>query len=171
MIYEMVAGCLPFEGDSIADIFAAILHKEPLPIANYVPDAPEELQLVVSNALEKDSNERYQTMNELALDPQNLRDEFQVQSRLERSNAKKSISKWAHRRTHSLTAGATQTTIALSSDNVSPRFTSSAEYIVYQVKTQSHRHFTIGAGYSGHSDFLLLQAEACVDRTRQNPAR
>lgn len=141
MIYEMVTGNLPFEGDSIADIFAAILHKEPLPITNYVPDVPEELQLVISNALEKDSDDRYQTMNDLLMDLQNLRDELQVQLRLESSNAKKSISKWAHRRTHSLTAGATQTTIALSSDNVSPRFTSSAEYIVYQVK--SHKRIAI----------------------------
>ena len=45
MLYEMITGYSPFEGESKADVFAAILHQEPLPIANYLPDAPRELQL------------------------------------------------------------------------------------------------------------------------------
>jgi eukaryotic-like serine/threonine-protein kinase len=134
MLYEMITGYSPFDGESMADIFAAILHQEPLPIANYLPDVSQELQLVVSNALRKDRRERYQTMNDLLVDLKNLREELQVQSRLESSTDKKSISKWAYRRTHTLTADATQTTMAQST-SASPRFTSSAEYIVFQIKS------------------------------------
>jgi serine/threonine protein kinase/Flp pilus assembly protein TadD len=141
MLYEMITGYSPFEGESIADIFAAILHEEPLPIANYLPDAPQDLQLVVSNALRKDSGERYQTMNDFLVDLKNLREELQVQSKLESSIGKKSISKWAYRRTHTLTAGATQPTISQSRTNVSPRLTSSAEYIMFQIK--SHKRGAI----------------------------
>jgi eukaryotic-like serine/threonine-protein kinase len=135
MLYEMITGYSPFEGESKADVFAAILHEEPLPIANYLPDAPQELQLVISNALRKESKERYQTMNDLLVDLKNLREELQVQSKLESSIGKKSISKWAYRSTRTQTAGATQPTIAQSRTNVSPRVTSSAEYIVFQIKS------------------------------------
>lgn len=141
MLYEMITGYSPFDGESIADIFAAILHEEPLPIANYLPDVSQELQRVVSNALRKESKERYQTMNDLLVDLKNLREELQVQSRLESSIDKKSVSKWAYRRTNTLTAGATQTTIAQSRTNASPRLTSSAGYIVFQIK--SHRRGAI----------------------------
>ena len=134
MLYEMITGYSPFEGESIADIFAAILHEEPLPIANYLSDAPQELQLVVSNALRKESNERYQTMNDLLVDLKNLREELQVQSKLESSIGKKLISKYAYRRTHTVTARPTQPTTAQSRTNVSSRFPSSAEYIVFQIK-------------------------------------
>src|SRR5258705_1256872 len=134
MLYEMITGYSPFEGESKADVFAAILHEEPLPIANYLPDAPHELQLVVSNALQKDSKERYQTMNDMLVDLKNLREELQIQSKLESSIGKKSISKRAHRRTRTMTARPTQPTTAQSRTNVSSRFPSSAEYIVFQSK-------------------------------------
>ena len=135
MLYEIITGYCPFDGDSIADIFAAILHKEPLPIAHYSPDVPLELQRVVSTALRKDSSERYQTMNELLDDLKTLRDELQVQSKLEASVGKKPVIKETDRRTNTFTAAGTQRTIATASNQFSPRFTSSAEYIVFQIKS------------------------------------
>jgi serine/threonine protein kinase/predicted Zn-dependent protease len=135
MLYEIVTGYPPFDGESIADLFAAILHQEPLPIAHYSPDVPQELQRVVSNALRKESGERYQTMNDLLDDLKNLRDELQVQSILESSTVKKPTIKEPYRRTNTITAAATQPTVAQTAPNeFSPRFTSSAEYIVYQIK-------------------------------------
>src|SRR6266571_4475520 len=129
VLYEMLTGCAPFGGESTADILAAILQKEPSPIANYLPDAPEELQRIISNALRKDNDVRYQTMNELSVDLKNLRDELQVQSKLERSAGKASIGELPKIRTATLSSGATQQVTVQSSDVISPRPTSSAQYL------------------------------------------
>lgn len=133
MLYEMITGCAPFQGESIADIFAAILHNEPPPISDYLPDTPEELQRVISNALRKDNRERYQTMDEMLVDLRNLRDELHVKS-LERSLRKASTTNTGHKGTAAFSSGATQRVIAQSSDIVSPHTTSSAEYILHQIK-------------------------------------
>ena len=140
MLYEMITGHSPFEGESIADILAAILHKDPSPLASYSPDVPGELQIVVSNALQKESDERYQTMDELLADLKNLRDELQVQSKLESSAVRESISKRPGRGTQTFTAEATQTTVA-ESVGISPRVTLSLDYILFEIR--SHKRAAI----------------------------
>lgn len=69
MLYEMVTGRLPFEGETINDMMASILHRdsEPPPLRQYAPEAPTELQLIVKKALRKDKEERYQSMQEMLL--------------------------------------------------------------------------------------------------------
>src|SRR5918993_3450480 len=54
MLYEMVAGRSPFAGPSGSDAIAAILQHEPPPLARFEPDAPPELQRIVTKALRKD---------------------------------------------------------------------------------------------------------------------
>src|SRR5439155_1366813 len=62
LIYEMVAGRLPFEGSNTNEIVASILSdKEPPPLARYARDVPAELERIVSKALRKDREERYHT--------------------------------------------------------------------------------------------------------------
>ena len=49
VLYEMVAGCLPFEGSTISEILASILNeKEPPPLARYSREVPAELERIVS---------------------------------------------------------------------------------------------------------------------------
>ena len=134
MLYEMVTGNTPFDGESIADIFAAILHKEPLPLANHSADVPNELQRIVNNALQKDVDGRYQTMDELLVDLKNLRDELQVQSKVKDSG--ESTNKRANARTDAYASGATQKTV-VQTVGVVPRPTSSVDYIASQIR--SHR--------------------------------
>jgi serine/threonine protein kinase len=139
LLYEMVTGCAPFQGDSMADILAAILQNEPLPLDSYLPDAPEELQRIVSIALRKDNNERYQTMSELLLDLKNLRDELQVQSKLERSPAIAATGNLAKKQTAN--SEATQSVVLETSPSVAARTNSSAEYLVRQIR--SHKAIVI----------------------------
>ena len=75
LLYEMVAGRSPFAGKSSSDVLAAILEREPAPLARFDPDAPAELQRIVSKALRKDREQRYQGMKDLLLDLQALRDD------------------------------------------------------------------------------------------------
>jgi eukaryotic-like serine/threonine-protein kinase len=76
VLYEMVTGQPPFTGPTMADLFAAILNVTPLPLTHYDPDAPAELQQLLTKAMAKDCAERYQTMRELQRDLQALGDKF-----------------------------------------------------------------------------------------------
>ncbi len=87
VLYEMVAGCVPFAGESGADVLVAILEKEPPPLAERVPEVPAELQGLISKALQRDPGERYQSMESLLADLKALKEEFQVQAKLERSGS------------------------------------------------------------------------------------
>ncbi|MFY9609839.1 MAG: protein kinase, partial [Blastocatellia bacterium] len=137
MLYEMITGCAPFHGESVADIFAAILQQEPLPIANYLPDIPNELQRVVGKALRKDRDQRYQEMTDLLADLKRLREEVQLQSKLERFSGGGSPCNSTDQRTLTLlTGGGTQSATVPSPGEVSTRFTSSAQYLASQIKGQ-----------------------------------
>ena len=74
VLYEMVAGRSPFEGQSRTDVLAAILDRDPAPIARFAPEVPPELQRIVTKALRKDRVQRYQTMQDLLLDLKALSD-------------------------------------------------------------------------------------------------
>jgi len=60
VIYEMLIGKLPFQGENEQAVMYAILCKEP----QSVIELPKELESIIWRALEKDLNERYQGMNE-----------------------------------------------------------------------------------------------------------
>jgi eukaryotic-like serine/threonine-protein kinase len=77
MLYEMVAGRSPFAGPSCTDVLAAILQNEPAPVARFDPDAPPEVQRILTKTLRKDRSQRYQTVHDLLLDLQALRDDLQ----------------------------------------------------------------------------------------------
>src|SRR6266702_4675771 len=86
LIYEMIAGCLPFEGSNTNEILASILNdKEPSPLARYAREVPAELERIVSKALRKDREERYQTVKDLLLDLKRLKHQLEFEIELERS--------------------------------------------------------------------------------------
>ncbi|HEY8561779.1 MAG TPA: protein kinase [Pyrinomonadaceae bacterium] len=72
VLYEMLTGHAPFDGETTSDTIAALIYKEPAPVVNFVPNAPAELQRIVRKALQKDRDERYQHVKDLALDLKDL---------------------------------------------------------------------------------------------------
>ena len=60
VLYEMVAGCAPFERPTPSEVIALILEREPPPLTRYVRNVPERLQEIVGKALTKNRDERYQ---------------------------------------------------------------------------------------------------------------
>ena len=60
VLYEMVAGRVPFAGETAADTIAAILEHDPAPLS-----APVELQHTISKALAKNCEARWANINEL----------------------------------------------------------------------------------------------------------
>jgi serine/threonine protein kinase/Flp pilus assembly protein TadD len=65
VLYQMATGELPFRGDTSAVIFDAILNRDPVPAAELRPSLPPELTRILSQALEKECNYRYQSTTEL----------------------------------------------------------------------------------------------------------
>jgi tetratricopeptide (TPR) repeat protein len=68
VIYQMAAGHAPFDGATTSDVIAAIIHHEPPPLAQLSADVPHELERIVTKALAKDPDERYQVVKDLLLD-------------------------------------------------------------------------------------------------------
>jgi serine/threonine protein kinase len=67
-LYEMLTEHPPFDGDTKSDVIAAILEREPSLLTHYNEDGPEALQLIITRALKKDRNARYQTAKDLLVD-------------------------------------------------------------------------------------------------------
>ena len=68
VIYEMLAGHLPFRGDHPAALIYSIANEPPVPLARYSEKVTDEIQHIVSKTLEKDREDRYQQANELLSD-------------------------------------------------------------------------------------------------------
>jgi serine/threonine protein kinase/Tfp pilus assembly protein PilF len=84
--YEMVAGCLPFEGGTKSEILASILNeREPPPLARFTREVPAELERIVEKALRKDREERYQTAKDMLLDLRRLKHKLEVDAEIERT--------------------------------------------------------------------------------------
>ncbi|HWQ35216.1 MAG TPA: protein kinase [Blastocatellia bacterium] len=65
VLYEMIAGRRPFTGETINHTIVAILDHDPVPLAEYAPETSAALQSLVSRALRRNREERWQTVDEL----------------------------------------------------------------------------------------------------------
>jgi serine/threonine protein kinase len=83
MIYEMVAGAMPFTGATSAHIIVQILEKDPPPLTN----VPAELDRIVRKAIAKSSDERYQTARDMLIDLRALRKRLDVEAEIERTSS------------------------------------------------------------------------------------
>jgi serine/threonine protein kinase len=73
VLYEMATGSTPFKGDNSAAIFDSILHNAPVAPVRLNNQAPAELEHIISKALEKDRNLRYQHAADIRTDLQRLK--------------------------------------------------------------------------------------------------
>jgi serine/threonine protein kinase/TolB-like protein/Tfp pilus assembly protein PilF len=87
VLYEMVAGHLPFSGETNSDVISLILQKEPPALTTVSAGTPERLDEIVNKALSKNREERYQTIKDLALDLKRLKQKLEVEAEIERTQA------------------------------------------------------------------------------------
>jgi Tol biopolymer transport system component len=72
VLYEMLTGRLPFRSEHEAALMYSIINDEPDPIQKHRDDLPPVLVNMISRALEKDPNERFQSMNEMVIELRRL---------------------------------------------------------------------------------------------------
>jgi serine/threonine protein kinase/tetratricopeptide (TPR) repeat protein len=75
VLYEMATGQLPFRGESSGVIFNAILERAPVPAVRLNPELPAKLEDIITKALEKDRELRYQHASEVRADLKRLKRE------------------------------------------------------------------------------------------------
>jgi serine/threonine protein kinase len=86
IIYEMIAGRPPFAGATSSHIVVEILEKDPRPLARVSSlRVPDELQRIVSKALSKNPDERYQTAKDMLIDLRSLKRRLDINAEIERS--------------------------------------------------------------------------------------
>ena len=103
VLQEMLTGQSPFAGPTTGDIIVKVLEHEAPALAKHAPDAPAELQRIVSKALTKNRAERYQTITDLSADVKNLQRELDLADR-PAAGATASKSFWRGRKSVALIA-------------------------------------------------------------------
>jgi serine/threonine protein kinase/TolB-like protein len=85
LLYEMIAGCVPFQGKDVHRQVIAIQEQDPPPLSLQVEGVPGRLEEIIAKCLAKDKNERYQTAKDLLIDLRNLRRKLDVDAEIERT--------------------------------------------------------------------------------------
>jgi serine/threonine protein kinase len=75
VLYEMVTGRRAFEGDSRLSTLSAILRDDPKPVSSMVPDAPRDLEKIISHCLRKDLRRRFQHIADVKTFLEELKEE------------------------------------------------------------------------------------------------
>src|SRR5271170_3126612 len=80
VLYEMVTGQRAFAGGSKLSSLSAVLHTEPQPASQAVADVPQELDRIIARCLKKDPVRRWQSMADVKVALDELRDEMESSS-------------------------------------------------------------------------------------------
>ncbi len=127
VLYEMLTGKQPFSGDTSQDVIASILRDDLPPLPSEFPDG---LKWILKKALRKDRDDRYQTARELFSDLHDLHGQLQET----RSSAGRSVLPIPDTDQIAQTKEAITQEPAATTREVPTRTTSSAEYIIGEIK-------------------------------------
>ncbi len=149
VIYEMLAGRTPFEGSTASDMIASILKTEPPPLARFAREIPPEAEWIVTKALMKEREERYQTAKEMLVDLRRLKQRLDAAAEIERSVVP-DLSSEAPQTTSGASQQASASTASgqmwsRTADLTAARPTTSAEYLVSEIKNHKRGAITIAA--------------------------
>ena len=134
VLYEMVSGRVPFPGDTASDVIAHVLMKEPPALRLTTDRANERLDEIIQKALAKDREERYQHVKDLLIDLKRLKQRLDVEAEIERTQTPEEGAAAAPTRAGRAAVETVTTPAARTTDLRGPHPTSSAEYVVSEIK-------------------------------------
>ena len=123
VLYEMIAGRVPFKGKDLVQQIIAIQEQPHTPLSKLVDYVPEQLERIVDKALAKNPDERYRTATDMLIDMRNVKRLLENAAEHDRTAL---FQQPLGRQSFPPHAAATQPS--------GPHPVSSAEYIVNQVK-------------------------------------
>ena len=162
VLYEMTTGHLPFPGGTPTETISLILQKEPPPLARYTNDVPEELDRIVTKALTKDLDERYQSAKDMLIDLKHLKRKLEVDAEIDRTlspEIRAAVATHSHPGTPTVSGAAPTGAISIANR------ASSAEYIVSSIKQHKKGTFIMGGVV-----VLLIAAASLFYFVRRTPA-
>jgi serine/threonine protein kinase/tetratricopeptide (TPR) repeat protein len=133
VLYEMVTGRLPFDGETASHMIVSILEKEPPPLRRYTQEVPEALEWIVTKSLHKDQEERYQTAKDLLIDLKGLKHRMEFEAELDRTLTPEERGSTGSQVAASI-GQATAAVRGVSTEAAAAYPTSSAEYLVSEIK-------------------------------------
>ncbi len=129
ILFEAATGKKPFEGESVIKSLHMVVYESAPPIAELNPSAPAELQRIVRRCLEKDADDRYQGIKEVAIELKHLRRELEAGADFNTTTPPPSGTQAAL----STDSGSTIKSTAPVSASIPPAI-SSAEYVTQSLK-------------------------------------
>ncbi len=161
-LYEMIAGRLPFEGETAIDVIGSILNKEPAPLHQFLSNVPREIERIVGKTLKKDREERYQTAKDLLVDLKGLQRRLEFEAELEHSSPS---NKQAQDKTQIFRAEIPEETPTLAPNNLTGNLSPMVgrEKEISRIKnllSQNHVRLVTMAGVGGTGKTRLAQAVA-----------
>jgi serine/threonine protein kinase len=136
ILYEAATGRKAFAGKDPLDSLHKIVHEPTPQIKDVTPDAPQDLQRIVRRCLAKEPDKRYQSIKDVAIELDELRQELKEKAELEYSVQPESIATSRAGSSQSLKIESTQHPAAHTTQAESARSTSSPEYLVSGIKSR-----------------------------------
>ena len=133
ILFEAATGQKAFEGKDVLDSLHKIVHSPTPQIRDINPDAPPELQRIVRRCLQKEPEKRYQSIKDVAIELDELRQELKERGEIEHSAQPESVGGSVGVSPETRTSSAPPSTADTASAQAA-RPTSSAEYIVSELK-------------------------------------
>lgn len=91
VLYEMVTQELPFKGEHEAAIAYEIVNQEPRPVGSLREDSPASLAAIAGKCLAKEPNDRYQHVDELAVDLRRVKKELESKEILKQTGVRGAV--------------------------------------------------------------------------------
>jgi eukaryotic-like serine/threonine-protein kinase len=145
VLYEMVAGRAPFQGETASHFIVSILESHPAKLMQLRPDAPVELERIVEKALAKDREARYQTVQDLMIDLRALKQRLEFNAEMERSPPQELTSGTTAATQDRATAETIIDSVAAVRAREAARPTSSVEYIIGGIKSHKKAALVVAA--------------------------
>src|SRR5687768_7431971 len=135
ILFEAATGQRAFEGKDPLDSLHKIVHAPTPQIRDVNPSAPDDLQRIVRRCLAKEPDKRYQSIKEVAIELDELRQELKELAELDHSVQPQSNSAGQAINSQESKEVNTQSPMAYTTQTETGHSTSSAEYLVRGVKS------------------------------------